>query len=406
MIYRARTVLTMDGAPIENGAVAVKADRVVDVGRDEEVRARRSGPVTDLGEVVLLPGLINAHCHLDYTLLRGVIPPQRSFTAWIQSINERKASLTPEDYVRSIEAGFAEAAEFGTTTMANLAAFPELIPRISDVPVRTWWFAEMIDVRAAVSGAEVLANLQRAVQDREDHFGGVGLAPHAPYTASHELYAEAAALAAEWGLPLTTHLAESAEEMQMFSEGDGALFDFMNEIGRSMDDCDGMTPVGMMLKREVLNGRWIVAHLNELRPADLSLLGNAPRFHIAHCPRSHGYFGHAPFLLRELRALGFNLCLGTDSLASNADLSLFAEMREVRRTLPSLPAVEILRMATANGAAALGQGEMLGRLRVGYLADMIGIPSEAAAEDVFEEIIDFTGPVPWRMVNGRATHRS
>src|SRR3982750_3210463 len=104
MIIRARSVLTMDGPPIEDGAVAVSGGIIADVGTFTDVRRRSSGVVHDLGERVLLPGLINAHCHLDYTCLRGAIPPPSSFTNWIDAINERKAALKPDDYVRSITA--------------------------------------------------------------------------------------------------------------------------------------------------------------------------------------------------------------------------------------------------------------------------------------------------------------
>src|SRR6266571_1510221 len=146
MIVRARAVVTMDGPPIENGAVAISGDRIVDVGRFDEVKTSNSGTVVDLGEQALLPGLINAHCHLDYTCLRGKIPPQKSFTDWIRAINAEKAKLAPDDYLASIAKGFAEAKRFGTTTVANLTAFPELIPHVNP-PIRTWWFSELIDVR-------------------------------------------------------------------------------------------------------------------------------------------------------------------------------------------------------------------------------------------------------------------
>src|SRR5262252_1917321 len=146
MIIRARTVVTMDEPPIENGAIAVSGNRIVDAGNFDEIKARRAGKVIDLGEQALLPGLINAHCHLDYTCLRGKIPRQKSFTDWIRAINAEKAKLSADDYVRSINEGFAETKRFGTTTMANLTAFPELVSQI-DAPIRTWWFAELIDVR-------------------------------------------------------------------------------------------------------------------------------------------------------------------------------------------------------------------------------------------------------------------
>src|SRR6266513_1023481 len=130
MIIHARTVVTMDEAPIENGAVAVSENRIVDVGKFDEIKARNAGEIIDLGEQALLPGLINAHCHLDYTCLRGKIPPQNSFADWIRAINAEKAKLSGADYLSSITEGFAEAKRFGTTTVANLTAFPELISQI------------------------------------------------------------------------------------------------------------------------------------------------------------------------------------------------------------------------------------------------------------------------------------
>ncbi len=350
MIFRARAVLTMDGDPIANGAVAISGNRITKVGRWRDFRPGVDDEVVDLGERVLLPGLINAHCHLDYTMMRGAIPPPASFSGWIQSINAKKAALTASDYTRAIEEGFAEAASFGTSTVANLEAFPELIGKIKYAPLRTWWFAEMIDVRGSISPAAVLGALEKV----SPAAGGVGLAPHAPFTASRELYAEATALAAERNIPLTTHLAESREEMEMFRERSGPLFAFLQKIGRPMDDCGGTTPLGLMMEAGLLNERWLLAHLNELSTDDFALLERGPRFHIVHCPRSHAYFGHAPFAFAKLRALGFNICLGTDSLASNHDLSLFSEMRQFWKSQPSLRAEEILKMVTAECGGRVG----------------------------------------------------
>src|SRR5437667_11258888 len=148
MIIRAGTVVTMDGLPIDNGAVAVSGSRITNVGKFSEISATNSGEqIVDVGEQALLPGLINAHCHLDYTCLRGEISPQESFADWIRAINAKKAKLSSKDYLTSIDEGFAEAKRFGTTTIANLTAFPDLISQITS-PIRTWWFAELIDVRA------------------------------------------------------------------------------------------------------------------------------------------------------------------------------------------------------------------------------------------------------------------
>jgi len=231
MIIRARSVVTMDGAPIEDGAVRVTGNRIGEVGKFPKF-ASDNDEILDLGECILLPGLINAHCHLDYTCLRGKIPRQKSFTNWIRAINAEKAGLTAQDYVASINAGFAEAYRFGTTTIANLTAFPELIASI-DEAVQTWWFAELIDVREPKRANEIadtaVESLKRA--------NSWGLAPHAPFTASTNVFRRCHEIALRENILLTTHLAESREEMEMFRDRSGPLFEFLQSLGRSMDDC-------------------------------------------------------------------------------------------------------------------------------------------------------------------------
>lgn len=393
MILRARTVVPMAGEPIENGAVVVDGNKIAAVGKFDQVRTRYAGRVSDLGETILLPGLINAHCHLDYTILRGKIPPQKSFADWIRLINAEKAALREQDYVDSIAAGFGEALRFGTTTIANLTAFPKLVGAVKEL-VRTWWFGELIDVRTPGNGGQIVDDAVADLRSANDW----GLAPHAPFTASPELYARCEEVARRNNVLLTTHLAESLDEMLMFRDQAGPVHDFLKSIGRPMDDCGNETPFARFSRTRKMDG-WIIAHLNELDPGDFQLLETAPKFHVAHCPRSHTFFGHTPFALERLRDLGFNVCLGTDSLASNSDLSLFAEMRELRRKHGQISPREVLEMATINGAGALGQRDRLGSIRLGAFADLIALPGEN--RNVLENIIAFEGAVPWAMVNGQ-----
>jgi cytosine/adenosine deaminase-related metal-dependent hydrolase len=400
MIVRARNVVTMEGAPIENGAVAIFGNRIIDLGSFDQVKGRNSGEIVDLGEQALLPGLINAHCHLDYTCLRGRIPPQKYFVDWIRTINAEKAKLSGADYLSSITEGFAEAKRFGTTTVANLTAFPELISQI-DSPIRTWWFAELIDVRSPERANELVDLAVESLTPTENW----GLAPHALFTASKNLYRRCGEVARHENVLLTTHLAESREEMEMFSDASGPLYDFMKAIGRDMSDCGGMTPLAAFIGvGRALPTEWIVAHLNELTESDFDLLGRSTRkFHVVHSPRSHGYFAHSRFPFKELRALKFNVCLATDSLASNESLSLFAEMRTFQHNEPGLSPDKIFEMVTVNPALALHQsrhGGTLGRIRPGFQADLISIPCSGGA-NLFEEIVAFDGPIDWMMVNGR-----
>ncbi len=438
MIVRARIVVTMDGRPIENGAVAISenqiddsppgsspsraarlcrsapAGSVVEVGKFDSIKKGNSGEVLDLGEQALLPGLINAHCHLDYTCLRGKIPPRKSFADWIRAINAEKAKLLPQDYVASINQGFAEAKRFGTTTIANLTAFPELISQIQ-APIRTWWFAELIDVRSPKRANELVdlavESLGRArpepVQSEVEGGAPGGLAPHALFTASKDLYRCCDDVARRENILLTTHLAESREEMEMFRDGSGPLYDFMKVIGRDMKDCSGETPLALFVNSfgapggRALPGEWIVAHLNELAESDFELLKDLTnKFHVVHSPRSHDYFGHSRFRFENLRALGFNICLGTDSLASNQSLSLFAEMRQFQRSEPGISPDKLFEMVTINAALALHQKKSLGRIRPGFQADLIAVPS-SGGENLFEQIVAFDGQVDWMFLDGK-----
>jgi cytosine/adenosine deaminase-related metal-dependent hydrolase len=327
--------------------------------------------------------------------LRGKIPPQKTFTDWIRAINAEKAKLSEEDYLASINAGFAEAKRFGTTTIANLEAFPELIAKI-DAPVRTWWFPELIDVRKPNRAKEIVDRALDSVKAAKNW----GLAPHAPFTASADLYRYAVKVAEREDVLLSTHLAESEEEMQMSFDLGGPLTHFLDSIGGDLFEYNGVTPVEHLLATCRLDGRWIVAHLNSVLDSDLELLAGPSKCHVVHCPRSHKYFGHSPFQFEALRKLGFNICLGTDSLASNENLSLFAEMRAFQQNEPPVPPEKILSMVTVNAALALGKRHVLGRLRRQHCADMVAIPFRGSRKNVFEEIVAFDGDVISSTVNG------
>jgi len=398
MIVRARTVVTMDGPPIDNGAVVIREHQILDVGRFDEIKTHNAGEIVDLGEQALLPGLINAHCHLDYTCLRSKIPPQKSFADWIRAINAEKAKLSAEDYVRSIREGFAEAKRFGTTGVANLTAFPELVSQISS-PIRTWWFAELIDVRAPERASEIVDHALELLEPMQNW----GLAPHALFTASADLYRRCEKVAQHKDIPLTTHLAESREEMQMFRDASGPLYEFLKSIERPINDCGNGTPLGLFLSAtgDRALPRWIVAHLNELMESDFELLERSKtRFHVVHSPRSHDYFKHSQFSFERLRSLGFNICLGTDSLASNENLSLFAEMRAFQREFPGVSPEEILKMITVNPATALHQENMMGRIRPGFCADLIAVPCGDRGGP-FEQILGFDRSIAWMLLNGK-----
>jgi cytosine/adenosine deaminase-related metal-dependent hydrolase len=408
MIYRSRILVTMDGPPIEDGAVVVRAEFIVAAGRWADIRlAFPREEITDLGEAVLLPGLINAHCHLDYSNLRHAILPPSSFTEWISRINAIKRSLDPDDYLAAIERGFGELRRWGTTTVLNIESFPELMWKMPAPPLRTWWFYEMIDVRQPVPTEELVAGALLFFQEkRPGWLGGMGLSPHAPFTASPELYRLCRDYALRQRVPWTTHLGESDDERAMFIEGRGPLHTFLSSLGRPMMDCgQGRSALAQLTAAGALGPECIAVHLNELEQEDFALLGpDGPLagMTIAHCPRSHRYFKHREFPAERLHGQGVNLCVATDSPASDGSFSLLDELRAFAGAHPQFTPLELLAMVTVNPARALGLEGRLGCVRAGAWADLAAFPTVAKSlGNIYAEVVGCRSPVSWMMVHGK-----
>ena len=412
MLLRARNVVTMDGPPLSDGAVLVRGNLVAAVGGWKDLRREFSGePLTDLGETTLLPGFINAHCHLDYSGLRHAILPPAGFAEWVGRINALKRSLDDDDYLAAIAKGFREYARWGATTLLNVESFPELMWKLPAPPLRTWWFYEMIDVRRATPTEELVAGAllffqEQLAEGSPGWLGGRGLSPHAPYTASADMYRLTRDVAARHGMPWTTHLGESRDERAMFVHGRGPLHDFLKGIGRPMDDCGhGRSALATLTAAGCLGPECIAVHLNEWEPDDFALVapdGPLAGMTIVHCPLSHRYFQHHPFPWERLRTLPVNLCVGTDSPASNGSFSLLEELRALSASNPALSSVELLQTITRAPAQALGLDGRLGCIRPGAFADLISIPcgEVGTANTIHAEIIACREPTVWQMVNG------
>ena len=387
-LYRARRVLPVNQPPIEDGGIAVRGSEILAVGRWEDLTSEHPGAGReDLGEVILFPGLINAHCHLDYSMMRGALFGGESFTSWIQRLNAMRRSLDQSDYLEAIAQGFKELSHWGCTTVLNIESFPELLPFLPPPPIRTWCFLEVMDVRSRLHSAESLAGAIHFFEQAGEGRGGFGLSPHAPYTASRDLYSLVKLYSEKYRIPVCTHLAESEEEEAMFSRGEGPLYDFLQSIGRTMDDCVGKTSLQIILENELLSKGALLVHMNYLTKDDRFLLkrvrGNYP---VVHCPRTHAFFDRPPFDLQFFCENEIPVLLGTDSLASNQDLNMFAEMRTMADSFPQIDPLEIIMMATTRPAAALEMAGRLGELSPGAVADFLAIPDEGA-ENISEQVI-------------------
>lgn len=405
---RARVLLPINRPPFEDGAVVVVWDRIEAVGRWQHIKRSFSGAVTDLGERILLPGLVNSHCHLDYTHMAGLFPPQKSFCDWIKLITAEKLFRSTADFADSWFDGARTLVRTGTTTVADVEAVPALLPKVWDhAPLRVFSFLELTGIRSRSAPGPILAEALDKISTLQHDRCKVGLAPHAPYSTTKKLLKLTAAAARRHKLHVVIHLAESAPEFDMFMHRRGEMFHWLQRNQRDMSDCGGVSPVRHVAAAGLLSRRLLVVHANYLARGDAMLLANKGAS-VVHCPRSHQYFGHCEFQYERLARAGVNICLGTDSLATvrakpkeRVELNMFDEMRRFAVVHPEISPETILRMATVNGALALGMKGMLGELKRGAYADMIALPFPSSLRRTYEAVIEHTGPVAASMIAGQ-----
>jgi aminodeoxyfutalosine deaminase len=408
IILRARTILPVSSPPIHDGALAVSSRRIHAVGRWRDLRRQLSGQASDLGEILLLPGLVNAHCHLDYTHMAGLIPPTRSFTDWIKSINAIKCDWSDADFAASWRDGARMLVESGTTTVADIEAMPILLPAAwNDTPLRVLSFLELIGVRRQRKPRSILAETIALTRTLQPPPRRLGLSPHAPYSTTPALLRLAAQTARRRNWRLVTHVAESTEEFEMFAHARGALFDWLRRNNRNMSDCGHDSPVALLDRIGYLSPRLLAIHVNHLAPGDAARLARR-RVHVVHCPRSHHYFDHPPFPYSTLHRAGVPISLGTDSLATvrtyhrqPVALSLFAEMRMFAAAHPRVSDPAIVRMVTLHPARALGFQGRLGQLAAGASADLIAIPFHGNPADAWSATVHHSDLVAASMIAGK-----
>jgi len=408
MILRARAVVPVNAPPIENGAILIARGRIREVGTWRELSRWKSRRTVDLGDCALLPGLVNAHCHLDYTAMAGLLPPPRSFADWLKSITATKSEWNSSDYAASWLAGAEMLVRTGTTTVADVEAIPELLPKVwGSTPLRVISFLEMIGITGRRSPREILGTALALWRQLPDAKGRLGLSPHAPYSTLPELLRLCGKAAKTRRCQIVTHVSESALEYEMFSRGRGEMYSWLKRSSRDMSDCGQGSPVQHLDRCGLLSANLIAVHANYLGRKDAELLG-ARGVTVVHCPRSHRYFGHENFPLRPLLRHGVNICLGTDSLASvrtgggrKVQLDLFAEMRTMAQAFPALKSGVVLQMATLNGARALGFKGEIGEFSPGASADAVAIPFTGKMTEVLRAIVHHQGPIAASLIRGR-----
>jgi cytosine/adenosine deaminase-related metal-dependent hydrolase len=410
MILRAQAVLPVAAPPIADGAVLVIGNKVQAVLPWKDLRPHLRQKAVDLGKVALLPGFVNAHCHLDYTDMAGALSPPRGFTDWIGAILAAKAAWGYSDFAHSWLNGAHQLLKSGVTTVADAEAVPDLLPEVWDAtPLRVFSFLEMTGIRVRRPPREILAEAVDKIDSLHHARNRAWPSPHAPYSTLPELLERTAQMARKRKWRVSIHVAESEPEFDMFLHARGPMFEWLQRNDRSAADCGLGSPVAHLARHRLLGENVLAVHVNCLARGDATLLAKN-RTSVVHCPRSHDYFRHPPFQRGRLVNAGVNVCLGTDSLSTvrktgrqKPELDMLAEMRALAAKDPTVSPDEILEMATINGARALGLAGKIGELTPGASADLIAIPlsGRAGAGDVAAAVLQHAGSVCASMIEGR-----
>lgn len=365
----------MKGGQLSNGELVVEGSSIVSI--EPSVTDSFEGDILDLTDCFVMPGFVNAHCHLSLSALQNKVRRVDKFSDWVLSLIEQDNALSEGERLEGIQQGVNVLLASGVTTLADYLGRPNLLEEYAKLPFRQIVFLEAIGFKE--SKAEEIANNLRSILGSNNAGNSLlklGLAPHAPYSVSPKLYQDLRDLADDMDCPISSHIAELEEEDLFLQDGSGGLRELLEK--RNAFD-EGWSPPGKPVLQylEDLDAldSMIGVHLNHIGKDKNVLVGNF--MSAVFCPGSTKWFGRSNYL----DAKGFlngsiPVGLGTDSLASNDSLNFFRELKIAEELQPNLSRQEILEIATRRGAEALG-------LKTGVLAQ--GMPADIIAMKIQED---------------------
>jgi cytosine/adenosine deaminase-related metal-dependent hydrolase len=391
----ARWLVPVAGPPLERGTITIDGERIVAVEAHGQWTADR-----DLGNVAILPGLVNSHTHLDLSGLRGRCPSTSEFTDWLRQVIQHRRTCRPSDVQLAIRSGIAESLRFGTTLVGDIASEGTSWEFLEQAPLRAVVYREMLGLTKERAHETWARTLEWLRAHRRTGTCRPGLSPHAPYSVRASLFRAVAHLAEDRDLPVAIHTAESTEELDLLCAKAGAFVRFLTELG--VWDPDAFLEYHeqlLTLFRTVPHAAFV--HCNYL--IVVAVPDSVHRSVRIICPRTKAAFGFVggpgP---GELKEPCIRVALGTDSLASNPDLDVLAEARFLHQRYPDVPGSVLLRMATLSGAEALGWDNETGSLEPGKSADLIVLPlPDEEPADPHDLVLNSSSAVQALLFRGR-----
>lgn len=394
-LHLARWVVPVGSSPIENGAVATFGGRIVAVGHARELQAHLLGERKDHGDVILCPALVNVHSHLELSALKWRLSPGGDFVGWIRSLIAARERIEPGEWEPAIHEAVADLKVSGVIAVGDVGN-TDFIPRLSQEsgnawPLRGVFFRELIAPSPPL--LDVLGASKPSTRDSGSRDTNPKLAEafsaHAPYSVTPSVLEAIKAWARRRGLPFSIHVAESLEEVEFLRDGVGPIKDFLNEKGHWPlgFPLPGCSPIAYLDRFALLDETTICVHSVHVDEADVAILVRSGAA-VCLCPRSNVFLGVGIPPAEQIWRAGVSLALGTDSLASNDRLSIFAEMSSLANLAPGLEPAAIVAIASLGGARALGIEADWGTLSPGRIATFLAVrPAPSRARDVLECLV-------------------
>ncbi|HEU4829933.1 MAG TPA: amidohydrolase family protein [Gemmatimonadales bacterium] len=400
-------LVPMNGEPMPGGAVLIgPAGRIESVGAGHAVPEPPGTHAAHYPGCIIVPGLVNAHTHLELTGLAGAIDAP-DFADWIRRIIALKATFDYGHFLAAARQGVADCFAAGVTTIADTGDSGAVIEALFEAGGSGVVYHEVFGPDPAQCEASLLG-LQERVRDRRRFTSeriAIGVSPHAPYTVSGPLYRAVAEWARSEGLPVATHLAEPPGEISLFRDGTGSLAEMWMRRGIALPGA-AITPIEWLDRHGALGAELLCVHVVHAGSEDIARMKRA-EVGVAHCPLSNRAHAHGAAPLRALLEAGLRVGCGTDSVVSVGRLDLLAEARAARE-LAGLDAASALALCTRDAAQAIGLGEQVGTLTAGKWGDVTIVRAGSAdsATHACERVLaSGTGDVAETVVAGRTVFR-
>ena len=384
-----RWVFPVSSSPIENGLLEIADGRI---GSIERLAGRSFPDAVDLGNSAILPSLVNAHAHLEFSDLPEPIQPPAPFADWIQNLITHR-NVRSESMSNLVARGAEQSAESGTSFVGDIVTGDWLPDAATLSGSKVVAFRELIGLLPQQHDLQMQLATSHIDSCRK---AGVlpAISPHASFSVSPPLFSSLVELATAEQVPLCIHLAETKAELELLETGTGELVEMLERFGIWRSDLieRGTRPLDFLKQLADLPAASI-AHGNYLSDEELQFLAEHPNITSIFCPRTHRVFGHEAHPWQRLLAAGASVALGTDGRSSNPDYSLWAELLFLDKETNGSARPDLLRMATQNGTAALGLAEF-GTLEAGHQVDPVLMPlGEESSSDPWE-LLFRSAPLP------------